>query len=52
MNNVPFIVGQSTAPSHNVKSNVQNVRKKKRFFFKINKNHFSDNLGYCFIKKS
>ena len=27
MNNVPFILGQSTSPSHNVKSNVQNVRK-------------------------
>ncbi|CAF4707184.1 unnamed protein product, partial [Rotaria magnacalcarata] len=25
MNNVPFILGQSTSPSHNVKSNVQNV---------------------------
>ena len=26
MNTVPFILGSSTAPSHNVKSNVQNVR--------------------------
>ncbi|CAF3279223.1 unnamed protein product [Rotaria socialis] len=25
MNHVPFILGQSTSPSHNVKSNVQNV---------------------------
>ena len=27
LNHVPFILGQSTSPSHNVKSNVQNVRK-------------------------
>ena len=26
MNTVPFILGSSTSPSHNVKSNVQNVR--------------------------
>jgi hypothetical protein len=31
MNTVPFILGASTAPSHNVKSNVQNVRKEKYF---------------------
>ncbi len=29
LNHVPFILGQSTAPSHNVKSNVQNVRHRK-----------------------
>jgi hypothetical protein len=38
MNTVPFILGASTAPSHNVKSNVQNVRpqintKEKTSFF-------------------
>jgi hypothetical protein len=39
MNTVPFILGASTAPSHNVKSNVQNVRpqintkEKTSFFF-------------------
>ena len=26
LNTVPFILGASTTPSHNVKSNVQNVR--------------------------
>jgi hypothetical protein len=26
MNTVPFILGSSTTPSHNVKSNVQNVK--------------------------
>ena len=33
LTHVPFILGQSTAPSHNVKSNVQNVRHtyQKRF---------------------
>lgn len=28
LNNIPFILGQSTAPSHNVKSNVQKVSEK------------------------
>ena len=28
MNDVPFILGASTNPSHNVKSNVQNVRRR------------------------
>lgn len=32
LNNVPFILGQSTAPSHNVKSNVQNVKQTLLFF--------------------
>jgi hypothetical protein len=40
MNTVPFILGASTSPSHNVKSNVQNVtnylnKNKKIFFFLI-----------------
>lgn len=34
LNNVPFILGQSTAPSHNVKSNVQNVKQNFVFFGK------------------
>jgi hypothetical protein len=48
MNTIPFILGQSTSPSHNVKTNVQKVKikKTKKSFFLF------ENLGRCFIKKS
>lgn len=38
MNTVPFILGASTNPSHNVKSNLQNVSqlKKDTHLFKLN----------------
>jgi hypothetical protein len=52
MNTVPFILGASTAPSHNVKSNVQNVSIYTNKLFIEKEKFFFSYLGYCFIKKS